>query len=1288
MRYRDLSLEYSGNSSCERAIRRCGENCAQIRSYEGSRSGGAIRHITTPLKSLIADYTPYLFYSLSMDELSDEKKEALRNVYRGTPGSSRDVFSMPGGGGAGGNTGLRLASCVDQIETPGTPQTPAEKAMLGRLKIDNCTNQYILQSAVDPAYKENARRYAMETPENPEQRINLASQCQPLTMRPSGDQTMNEYDAGLYLQGAWKKLLQDPTHRINPNARDEPRLPSQIRINQPIEAPSPMPDVRVSMLMQLPYEEIVDPSHPFSPRWDFANNDRDMFASQGANVFCAGDKDNKVIKVDILSFRDQRINFTQNVQDRVSFNKNCAANSGLQKNPCCRVVPVPNTPPNTWPCVPQPCSVCFAATEASPACAVSYTGTPDRKTIVPPFLPVNPVLRIGGTVSSLGSSLQSIDLASLPANLSVDQVRGMVSSMQGVMNSVPGNTPVSAMLGQLRGYANMAGNLQQMASNVGITNLSSVMNSQGQIFSNMGNLNLNAGELSAMMRSQASTLSQLPPQLGMGQYASYLRTPANLLGGINSLNPNISLANAAPTLQAGRAMLNAFPGTQNVGQVVGQLSGAATTLQNVQPMLQGISNVSFNQATDYLQAQSTMALSFTEATTVSGAVQQLKEAGQSLERIPDTLPIRSLGASVGAKIPGLPNITSQVENMTVGQLRQSINAQTNYLSGMVPTAAMRTVAPQIASDVTRAIQLPNTLPGIEKAVTNLSPESMQNMFGSFSESLGSIEPKTLMRGVAPTIDSQINGVLSLPAGMRVNVAQNFLQNQSMSFQGLTNINPQQLASGIESQVTALGSTISNFNPASLGTMFTSQGGTIGQFGNMAIGRAEQMLYSYANQFVDIARVQSMYGMAQSAMQAAQMSSVLGTQLSQLQNISGATSIGAVAGSLPSISNVGTALAQGPLTLGMVTSFPYIPIAACTPLEPAQNTSTMASMCEKLRAPLIPINKLKMRYHDPEKISESELPSGVPEGLSFKEYFGSNMPYMRLHDTGRPIQKSTGSRQDPMDDLGQYTAIVGVGREGVSGNADRKDQRCLLGGWGGDASFGGVSIRAPDPITSWTELKLYQARTMRKDGMYCIGRYDKVFKPESTEEKLLGLAGGEFNAMRPLPGATEQTRMAQVSWPLAWRGYVTDPDERYRFPNFGGTASGILTGLDNARLGDIVILNENGSAEGTKPGLPRLAVVVEGSNNDPAQCQSEGSCWVNIQAADDGGSPDTCGGTDAMGQVLTRTFYKPSAATDLDEGPFGILGITTDCEDQNLQRCVLQRWDQIKVYRIREDRRTP
>ncbi|MFO0069401.1 MAG: hypothetical protein ACK529_04435, partial [Alphaproteobacteria bacterium] len=376
-----------------------------------------------------------------------------------------------------------------------------------------------------------------------------------------------------------------------------------------------------------------------------------------------------------------------------------------------------------------------------------------------------------------------------------------------------------------------------------------------------------------------------------------------------------------------------------------------------------------------------------------------------------------------------------------------------------------------------------------------------------------------------------------------------------------------------------------------------------------------------------------------------------------------------------------------LPVHVLRSRPYTRTAACTPEEPDENSDKMADMCREIRAPLVPINKLKMRYHDPAKLSESELPSGVPEGLTFKEYFGSNMPYMRLLDTGRPIQKSRSAEQDPMDNLGQYTAIVGVGKEAISGNANAKDQRCLLGGWGGPSSFGGVSVDAPDPVTSWTELKLYQARTARKDGVYCIGRYDKVFKPESTEEKILSLAGGDFNVLSALPGETKKTNISKVSWPLAWRGYLMEPDAKFRFPNFSMPAKGIYTGLDNAKPGDILILPENGSDAGRPPGLARLAIVMDDSNNS-ADCETMGSCWVSVKVADDGNAPDICGTTDAMGQALTRTFFKPGYFKSLNQEHFQVTNSSTDCEDQNLQKCILNTWDKINVYRIREDRQTP
>ncbi|MFO0110721.1 MAG: hypothetical protein ACK52W_09380, partial [Alphaproteobacteria bacterium] len=165
-------------------------------------------------------------------------------------------------------------------------------------------------------------------------------------------------------------------------------------------------------------------------------------------------------------------------------------------------------------------------------------------------------------------------------------------------------------------------------------------------------------------------------------------------------------------------------------------------------------------------------------------------------------------------------------------------------------------------------------------------------------------------------------------------------------------------------------------------------------------------------------------------------------------------------------------------------------------------------------------------------SQSALLENLPEGVTPSEVTSdladaySGLMSSGAGDVGE-LQKQYESQ---IAALGSNTTIA-------SGSKGRKDERCLLGGWGGPSSFGGVSVDAPDPVTSWTELKLYQARTARKDGVYCIGRYDKVFKPESTEEKILSLAGGDFNVLSALPGETKKTNISKVSWPLAWRGYL-------------------------------------------------------------------------------------------------------------------------------------------------------
>jgi hypothetical protein len=377
-----------------------------------------------------------------------------------------------------------------------------------------------------------------------------------------------------------------------------------------------------------------------------------------------------------------------------------------------------------------------------------------------------------------------------------------------------------------------------------------------------------------------------------------------------------------------------------------------------------------------------------------------------------------------------------------------------------------------------------------------------------------------------------------------------------------------------------------------------------------------------------------------------------------------------------------------------------------------------------------------------------------------------MPYPRLWDTGNSIQQNStydSNYQDPMDTKGQYTAIVGVGREDapkIAGNdavEKHKDERCLLGGWGGTCAagvctseylrtglqqmFSGVSqIKLPDPITSWTELKMYQMRTMRYANMSCLGRYEKVFKPGSSENLALMGLGGEWSRVivqkckRDNSAPCEYMSLQEYreagfptsdldhytipqtkleGWPLAWRGYMVDgtykipaiespiPTSANQFPNFGsvgGILSGALlkTGMGSAQLGDIVLMPSgasNGSLSGntSKRGLAKIAIVSEvnlpKASKKPGEkdCVDRNDCYIQVLEADNGKFPDVCGTTSAFGEVKARYLYAPGKLpTPVKEEFQRINAHTMSCEDPNLGRCEFLPWNSVRLYRIRED----
>lgn len=286
---------------------------------------------------------------------------------------------------------------------------------------------------------------------------------------------------------------------------------------------------------------------------------------------------------------------------------------------------------------------------------------------------------------------------------------------------------------------------------------------------------------------------------------------------------------------------------------------------------------------------------------------------------------------------------------------------------------------------------------------------------------------------------------------------------------------------------------------------------------------------------------------------------------------------------------------------------------------------MYKTCDDLRRPFVPMNKLKMRYHNPDDPDNNVLTEGVPEGYAFANYFGNHMPYPRLWDTGFALSKTPPKEatfQDPNDTTGQYTAIVGVGREGAPKSATspvdeldgklpsevHKDERCKTGGWATNPKTQrlkigrGIEITLPDPMTSWTELKAYQMNAVRNKGISCIGRYEKMFKDGSSEAFALKRTAGVATAMviqecdkaNPLQceyltlkevqaqGGRKQdkyyfynTRL--IGWPYPWMGYESDLGGLTQFPGFIPEATGYVdSGMGNVRVGDILILHAGGA----------------------------------------------------------------------------------------------------------------
>lgn len=1300
----------------------------------------------TPSHSLIKEYSPYL-YAYARDP-EERARPYTGPYYRGTPGDASQTFGLvcPPGRNC-------PASCSAQLKFPSEARSPEEEAKMVRLQLDNCANQYILNSARFPQQKEGSSLLCGEDSADGSKRCTLKSSCQPLK---TVLETTNDYFPTAYLRAAWIKVMQDPSYRMNRRAALEPHLPSNIRIENPIPPPTSFEDVRLSQIGSVPYEEINDPTHPFSPRWDFEYNERDRFSpltkgyggDEKNEVFCAGDKDEQILKVDVLRFRDDRLDFSDKVTQRITWNQNCKDNSGMQANPCCMIQDYYN-------CKLLPCSQCYGMTDSSPVCSTDYVRTPDRKKVKVPYLPVHPLLRLAsGGATSMSSAMSAMSLGNMGAAMSgvmggamnISQATGMLGSMSSMMGSISSLNSLGSLgslgslqglnLGQAMPMLGIQSNiLNGIPSNINAASLGSLLGTQTNLLGNLSG-NLSMGQIQGIFSGQNSALRALGGAVGLptNQIMQALSSPRGLL---NTVSANTPLGDLTRDLRQQMNMLERFS-NMSVGQAANQLGfdlraierlAGSTTIE--QAAAQGIrlagglpGNMTIADARRIMNSAQSGMLGFDAGANMASFNRVVNPQINNLLSLPSGLNAGQAQAMLG----GVQDILRTPGNM-LGQVGSSINSASSLLgsTGVLNASDLNAASSALTANLGGMNAIVNQMNGLAGGLggAGVNIESLRNIMGAQNGLLNSLGGSMNLSQISGALGSQLGMLGSLSQNMPLSQVQGMFNSQLGALSGLSgSLNLSSVAGGIDNRL------LSNVMGANGAFNLTSiQGLDLSRLaGQLPTGQLRGVLNSIpglssgtiSNVLNGRMSLSSIPGINGALANVPNINNILSSGVPGLSSaLSGMGGMGGLGGASGGGGSSSSTLNTYVVLAFMAAMAPDPRTAKCNPNEfGPHNKPSMSQLCRELRAPFAPLNKLKMRYHNPEEEDKIVLKDGVPEGYSFRDYFkpdqqdqATHMPYPRLWDTGRSIQQSASKDQDPKDDSGQWTSIVGIGHEASAGDNESesgdsreekaksqrmKDQRCLFGGWGGNVSMGGVSIQVPDPVTSWTELKLYQARTTRDFGLVCMARYDKTYKTGATEDRaLLGFGAdptegiitktnsdgtttytsvGKWLKDNPdsNEGITDIVQQRQTNFPLAWRGYLSANDDDQKFPNFPEGSGSTITGLDDAQPGDIIIMPYGASGENAtgKRGLPRLALVTR---------EMEKGSWIKVMEADNGKWPDVCGTTDGWGELKTRYLYKDSVPEEA-KNEYERIKSTDDCADSHLSQCVAKNWDDLKIYR--------
>ncbi|MFO1243301.1 MAG: hypothetical protein U1E36_08945 [Rickettsiales bacterium] len=339
------------------------------------------------------------------------------------------------------------------------------------------------------------------------------------------------------------------------------------------------------------------------------------------------------------------------------------------------------------------------------------------------------------------------------------------------------------------------------------------------------------------------------------------------------------------------------------------------------------------------------------------------------------------------------------------------------------------------------------------------------------------------------------------------------------------------------------------------------------------------------------------------------------------------------------------------------------------------------MCEYMAKPVAPINVLKMR----DSTDTTIYPNKVPDGYKFSTYFGINRPYMRCWDTGSECGSTTIDPDYTKSDGANY-ALMGAGRE---------EQSCTIGGDGDiDNRLGFAAIFPSDsanPIADWMELKLYQVNAQRVYGLKCLPRHEETFKIGQGEHFALYKAGVEVQQDVEIPDPKtpggKMIRQETFVWPWGWRGYVSEPDPKWRFPNFGIAAPVTLkTGLDEAKSGDILVFDKDVVQSGAAGSWrnPYLAIVSGANTPFTNPDVKPEKTYITAYAINHGKFPDACGNTDRLFTGATYEMYKSAVPEDFGNMLKKLGAPDGTCDDPALAKCKETKWDTVKRYRFDED----